>query len=68
MGSRDLCFCPSIQMVVGMNLVWLCGSACGWEKMGGSDVVEMVMGVEWLRRVITKSGSRVVCDCERRWR
>ena len=35
--------------------------------MGGSGVVAMVMGDEWLRWVMTKHGSRVVCDWERMW-
>ena len=38
------------------------------EKIGGSDVVATVMGEEWLRWVIMKLGSRVVCDWERMWR
>ena len=37
------------------------------EKIGGSDVVAMVMGDESLRWVIVKLGSRAVCDWERMW-
>ena len=49
MGSWHLCFCPSIQIVVGMDLVGFRKLMCGGEKIGGSDVVATVMGEEWLR-------------------
>ena len=60
MGNRHLCFCPSIQIVVGMDLVWFHELMCEGEKIGGSDVVATVMGEEWLRLVMVKPGSRVV--------
>ena len=68
MGKRHLCFCPSTQTVIGMDLGGWCELMWKGEKIGGSDVVATVMGEEWLRWVMMKLGSRVVCDWERRWR
>ena len=67
-GQTAPVFLPINTDVSGMDLGGWCELMWKGEKIGGSDVVATVMGEEWLRWVMMKLGSRVVCDWERRWR